>query len=310
MNVVGLLVVGAAVLLLLFGGLWLFSVAQGRQRTEEAMGRLQAGGGEEQAVSLLSDSPEMRIPGVREVSRLMWRAGSEVQPRGIVLGLGVIVLLIVVVLAAAGPLFGLPACVLGVLLAYVVLTQRAARRRARIIEQLPTFLENVIRVLSAGNSLEEAIASAARESPDPIRPVFISVGRQVRLGAPVDQVLTETAILYNLRDVKVMAMAANINRRYGGSLRGVLKSLILAIRQRGIAARELRALTAETRFSAMVLAIVPVGITSYILFTNPTFYNAMWKDDVGRKVLIGGAVWVVIGMFVLWRMVNSIGEDE
>jgi tight adherence protein B len=310
MNVVGLLVVGAAVLLLLFGGLWLFSLAQGRQRAEEAMGRLQAGGGDEQAVSLLSDSPEMRIPGVREISRLMWRAGSEVQPRSIVLWLGIIVVLIIVVLAAAGPLFGLPACVFGLLLAYLVLTQRAARRRARIIEQLPTFLENVIRVLSAGNSLEEAIASAARESPDPIKPVFMSVGRQVRLGAPVDQVLTETALLYNLRDVKIMAMAANINRRYGGSLRGVLKSLILAIRQRGIAARELRALTAETRFSAMVLAIVPVGLTSYILITNPTFYSAMWKDDAGRNVLIGGAIWVVIGMFVLWRMVNSIGEDE
>lgn len=310
MSVVGLMVVGAAVLLLLFGGFWLFAVAQGRQRAEQAIGRLQAGGAEDQAFTLLSDSPEMRIPGVRGISRLMWRAGSEVQPRSIVLGLGVIVLLIVVILAVAGPLFGLPACIFGLLLGYLVLTQRAARRRARIIEQLPTFLENVIRVLSAGNSLEEAIGSAARESPDPIRPVFSSVGRQVRLGAPVDVVLTETAVLYNLRDIKIMAMAANINRRYGGSLRGVLKSLILAIRQRGMAARELRALTAETRFSAMVLAIVPVGLTSYILITNPTFYSAMWKDDVGRKVLIGGAIWVVLGMFVLWRMVNSIGEDD
>lgn len=310
MSVVGLMVVGAAVLLLLFGGLWLFSVAQGRQRAEEAMGRLQAGGGEDQAFTLLTDSPEMRIPGVREISRLMWRSGSEVQPRNIVIGLGLIVLLIIIVLAVAGPLFGLPACIFGLLLAYLVLARRAARRRARIIEQLPTFLENLIRVLSAGNSLEEAIASAARESPDPIRPVFTSVGRQVRLGAPVDQVLTDAAVLYNLRDVKIMAMAANINRRYGGSLRGVLKSLILAIRQRGIAARELRALTAETRFSAMVLALVPVGLTTYILITNPTFYSAMWKDDVGQKVLIGGGIWVVVGMFVLWRMVNSIGEED
>jgi tight adherence protein B len=307
---VGLIVIIAAVLLLLFGGFWLFSMAQGRERAEEALSRLQAGGSEEQAVVLASDSPEMRIPGVRGVSRLLWRAGSDVEPRTIALGLAAVVVLIVVLLFVVGPLFGALASILGLMIAYVVLSQRAARRRSRIIEQLPGFLENLIRVLSAGNSLEEAVASAARESSDPIRPVFMSVGRQVRLGAPIDQVLTQTAELYNLRDVKIMAMAANINRRYGGSLRGVLKSLILAIRQRGIAARELRALTAETRFSAMVLAIVPIGLTTYIFLTNPDFYAAMWHDDVGRNVLIGGAIWVLLGIFVLWRMVNSIGDDD
>jgi len=196
------------------------------------------------------------------------------------------------------------------LVIYLVLLQRAARRRSRIIEQLPGFLENLIRVMSAGNSLEESLSISARESDDPLRPLFTSVGRQVKLGAPIDQVLAQAGELYNLRDVKIMSLAASVNRRYGGSLRGVLKSLILAIRQRGTAARELRALTAETRFSAIILAAVPIGLTTYIYLSNPKFYDAMWSDPTGKKVLIGGVIWVLLGILILWRMVNSIGDDD
>jgi tight adherence protein B len=288
---------------------WLFSLARGQERSEEVLSRLQSGA-DQPVVLFAGDSPEMAIPGVRQLSRLLWRAGSAIQPRGIVLmGLGLIMLMVLVPLVA-GALVGTLVDAAVLLVIYVVLQQRAARRRSKIIELLPGYMENLIRVMSAGNSLEEAIVTAARESEDPLRPLFMSVGRQTKLGAPVEQVLSEAGQLYGLRDVKIMSLAANVNRRYGGSLRGVLKSLILAIRQRGTAARELRALTAETRFSAVVLALVPVGLTTYIYFTNPQFYDAMWQDPVGKKVLIGGVIWVFAGMFILWRMVNAIGDED
>lgn len=305
----GLIVVVAVALILLGAAAWLFSMARGQERSEGVMTRLQAGA-ERPTALFVGDSPEMSIPGVRRISRLLWRAGSEVQPRGIVLVLLGLIAFIVLVFLVLGPVVGLLINAGTLLVIYLVLVQRAARRRSRIIEQLPGFLENVIRVMSAGNTLEESLITASRESDDPLRPLFVSVGRQIKLGAPIDQVLAEAGELYNLRDVKIMSLAASVNRRYGGSLRGVLKSLILAIRQRGTAARELRALTAETRFSAMILAAVPIGLTTYIYLSNPQFYAAMWHDSVGKKVLIGGVVWVLLGIIILWRMVNSIGDDD
>jgi len=304
------LIIVVAIALALFGAaVWLFSVARGQERSEEVMTRLQAGA-DRPTVLFAGDSPEMAIPGVRWISHLLWRAGSEIQPRGIVLVLLGLIVFLVLVFLVMGPFVGLLINVGALLVIYLVLLQRAARRRSRIIEQLPGFLENLIRVMSAGNSLEESLSISARESDDPLRPLFTSVGRQVKLGAPIDQVLAQAGELYNLRDVKIMSLAASVNRRYGGSLRGVLKSLILAIRQRGTAARELRALTAETRFSAIILAAVPIGLTTYIYLSNPKFYDAMWSDPTGKKVLIGGVVWVLLGILILWRMVNSIGDDD
>jgi tight adherence protein B len=303
------IIIVAAALALIGLAIWLFSFAQGKERSEEALTRLRT---EEEATAALPmlDSPELQIPGVRWASKLLWRAGAEVHPRAVALYLLGLILLLILIVIIAGPVFG-ALTDLGLLIVILfLLSRRAAARRHQIIEQLPGFLENLIRILSAGNSLEESIGSAAKEAPDPIRPLFASVGRQVRLGASVDEVLSEAGKLYGLRDLQVMALAANVNRRYGGSLRGVMKSLITAIRQRAMAQRELRALTGETRFSAFVLAIVPISLTIWIYINNHDYYKTMYRDHLGFWLIWLAGGLQVGGVILLYRMVNSIGDEE
>ena len=86
------------------------------------------------------------------------------------------------ILQALGPL-------LVIVLGWAWLTRKASSRRAMMLEQLPGYLEATMRVLAAGNTLEESLALAAREAPAPLQPLMMSVGRQVRLGAPTDAVL-------------------------------------------------------------------------------------------------------------------------
>lgn len=188
------------------------------------------------------------------------------------------------------------------------LMRRAAARRRRILDQLPDFLEYMLRALSAGNSLEESLYSATADSDEPIRGLFLSVARQVRLGAPIDDVLDQIATEHDLPDIRVMALAARVSRRYGGSLKRIFKSLIQAIRERDSAARELRALTAETRFSAVVLAVVPLMLSFYILLQNPDYYLDMWAQASGRTLLILSMGLQLTGVLVIWRMLKSAEE--
>ena len=91
----------------------------------------------------------------------------------------------------------------------------------------------------------------------------------------------------------------------------MLRSLIVAIRQRAMAQRELRALTAETRFSALVLSLVPILLTLWILYNNREYYSAMYHDrPTGLAMLLVAGGLQVAGVFMLWRMVNSIREDD
>jgi len=84
----------------------------------------------------------------------------------------------------------------------------------------------------------------------------------------------------------------------------------MAIRQRSMAARELRALTAETRFSALVLALVPISLTLYIYSRNAQYYATMYRDPTGKILLIAAVVLQLAGSFVLWRMLSSTQDVD
>ena len=242
-------------------------------------------------------------------ARQLQRAGLDPDapgPMRWMLALGVLVLVVTV---SAGVLPGFASFALVSCGGWLWLMTRIGKRRAKILEQLPDFVEHMGRALSAGNSLEEALYSATEDAEQPIRGLFLSVARQVRLGAPIEDVLDEAALIHDVNEVRVMAMAARVNRRYGGSLRRIFKSLVQAIRERDAAARELRALTAETRYSAMVLAIVPIGLSLYILSQNPDYYVEMWNQPTGRTLLLLSVALQACGVMMIWRMLR-VAERE
>ncbi len=302
--VVFLLALGVAI-----GAVALLLRSQGASRKAEMALRLRVLGDDADA-HLLNRAKPIANPVLRFVTDLLTRAGIDIEPERVGQGLLIAAAVAPLLLLVLGPLAGLLAVGLAIVSVFGVLSRNAAKRRAKIVEQLPVFLENVMRVLAAGNTLEESLGAAARESPEPIRPLFISIGRQVRLGAPVESVLAEAGEVHRLRDLKVMALAAAINRKYGGSLRGVMKSLISSIRSRDSAARELRALTAETRFSALVLGIIPVTLSLYIFTKNKDYYSGMWADPGGRWFLIASVLLQIFGVAILWRMMNSTGDPD
>ena len=307
----GLLLFAILALLLLAAGLALYASGRARRENEalaERVGRLGTGEAIDELAGM-HQLQQVRNPLTRYLCRRFWGAGVDLSPRNANVALiaaGLAFLLLLLVNAAAAVLIAVSAAAVTALL----LQQRINARRRRINEQLPDFLEYVLRALTAGNTLEEALQNAALESVDPIRSLFLSVSRRVRLGAPLDGTLVEAAEVQQLRSLHIMALAARVNRRYGGSMRRVVKSMSQAIRARDAAARELKALTGETRFSAWVVAAIPIGIGVFFYSMNPGYYTEM-LDGTGGRVAIGIAVGLqVLGVILIWRMLASVQEAD
>ena len=288
----------------------LFFYANRQERAEDVQMRLRAGDeATVAAVATQADSKKIDNAIVRWACHLLWRSGFDVRPSSVLLMMVIGVALMPLAILIADWIGGLLLIFGVVMVTSLVLGTLAANRRAKIVSQLPAYLEAVIRVLAAGNTLEEAIGSAAKETVEPSRTLFLSVSRQIRLGAQVDVVLAEAGDIYQIKDLRVIALAANINRRYGGTLRNVFRSLIQAIRMREAAARELRALTAETRFSAAVLAAIPIGLSVYLFVRNRGFYADMLSTKSGTYTLVFAAALQVLGVIVIWRMMKSTQEN-
>lgn len=296
----------ALMLLAVGGGALLWLAATSMQQRREAAMRTRAGG--EAYVDDATLGSVQQGPGdplTRWVAHRLWRSGATVSTTRVSIGLLLAGLGMLLAMVLLGFALGLLIALIAGGVFYLVVARRAAARRQALLDQLPDYLDHVLRALSAGNTLEESVAEAAREASDPIRSVFQQVARQTRLGAPIADVLARQGQIHDLRDLNALAMAASVNKQYGGSMRRIIRSLIAAVRARDAAGRELRALTAESRFSAMVLVLISLGLTAYILLQNPQYYAEMWSTADTRALLLGSAGLQLAGIVVIFRMVQS-----
>lgn len=301
-----------AVAALLFGAGALLVMAQAvlaaqNEKAESRLGQgLQADTAQDIAFSRDRLS-RIKNPLVRTACRSFWSAGIDVSPKAVTLGL-VFWPAFVVFATILWGVVGLVVAFLPVVVIWLVLGQIEQRRRRRINEQLPNFLGYLVRSLTAGNTLEEGLHHAALESSEPIRSVFSSVSRRIRLGADIEDTLSETAGVYRLRALHILAMSTRVNRRYGGSMRRIIATLIDTIRQQEEAAQELKSLTAETRFSAYVVAAIPIAISVFFYLQNPAYYASMLQSGGGRIAIMLALALEALGLLIIWRMMSRLKD--
>lgn len=194
----------------------------------------------------------------------------------------------------------------GYAVAFLSIKFVGSKRRAKMLEQLPSFINQVTRRLSAGISVENAFADSVETLERPLGTVMRRVVRRVHLGYDLHQAFSREAGVTKLHEFNVIATALRINEQYGGSIRSILDDIVGILRMDEAGKRELAAMTGETRFTATVLALLPPGIAVYMFSINPDMMLEVWSQSSGKSLFIISAVMEILGVFVLWRMVNSI----
>lgn len=180
------------------------------------------------------------------------------------------------------------------------------RRLKRMIEQLPPLLDHAVRSLKSGRTLADAVLGGIEAADNPLQHAMGRVRRNVQLGVNLPDAVADFAELYERDELRLFALGLKVNHRYGGNASELLENLIKLIRERDQAARQLRAMTGETRVTAMVLAALPVSLAGYFLIANPTYLMSMWNQSGGRMMLLLAFGLQVVGCAALWRMLRSV----
>jgi len=263
----------------------------------------------EQVMRRLSGEPIVQSGRGRSshwLARRMRRAGIA-DMRIWLLGVAVAALLLGVLgERIAGPVGLLCGVGLALLGFHILLNVLYQRRLQKMIRQMPNFLDQVVRSLHSGRTLGDAISQAVSAADDPLREIFSLVTQHVQLGISLPEALQEVAELYDVEELHVFSLGVAVNHRYGGNTTDLLENIIKVIHEREKLSRQLRAMTGETRLSAFVLAVLPISLGGYILFTNPGYLMNMWLDSGGRWMLLTSLGLQVLGVYTLWRMLKSI----
>lgn len=174
--------------------------------------------------------------------------------------------------------------------------------RQKIVDQLPNFLESIVRILSVGCSLELAFRNASEECDEPLRAINQQVLLRTRAGQSLEDALIQLADVYAIREMGFVASLFHLGIRYGGNANAVLERLSTTLRERRRGQHELKAMTAETRASAWILNALPIVVGLLTLTANPAYLTGMWTDPGGRQLLLWALGLQIAGMLLLFRM--------
>lgn len=199
---------------------------------------------------------------------------------------------------------GIGAAVIGLLMPLLILLIKRRSRWKRMTAQLSDAIDIVVRSLRAGHPVVTAIGMVAREMRDPIATEFGLVIDEMTYGLSLDDALSNMARRVGLSDLRFMAVAVMIQVQVGGNLAEILNSLSRVIRERAKMRAKIRALSAEGRFSAAMLSLLPFILAAVINLIVPTFYADVSGDPVFWPILGTGLTLMVLGIIVMYRMVN------
>ena len=193
---------------------------------------------------------------------------------------------------------------LGAVLPWVYLGFKRSHRRKKFNAALPDTLQLMSGSLAAGLSLTQSVDTIVREGAEPVAGEFRRVLVETRLGVALETALEGVAERFESKDFEWVVMAIRIQRQVGGNLAELLDTVGATMREREYLRRQVAALAAEGKLSAIVLSVLPPGFLLYLLVAQRDYVMPLFTDVRGLIMLLAATLWLLVGVFWMSKLVK------
>lgn len=184
------------------------------------------------------------------------------------------------------------------------LRQLQARRLNAFNNQLGDTLILLSNSLRSGYSLLQSMETVSRELPPPMSDEFKRVVREIGLGLTIEEALAHMLQRIPSDDLDLVITAINIQHEVGGNLAEILDTIAFTIRERVRIKGQIRAMTAQQRFSGYVISVLPFVLGVAMFAINPNYIGRMFNQPCGIIMLVVGGLMIVAGYMIIRRITN------
>ncbi|MFN3685603.1 type II secretion system F family protein [Salinarimonas sp.] len=198
-------------------------------------------------------------------------------------------------LAAFAGFFGLPRW---------TIDHIANRRMLAFVEELPNAIDIIVRGIRAGLPLGDCVREIASSAREPVRTEFRLLVEAQTVGMSLSEAVQRIPERIPTPEANFFAIVIAIQAKAGGNLSEALGNLSRVLRDRKKMKAKVKAMSTEAKTSAAIIASLPFLVVAITYFTSPDYISLNWTTLIGKIVLGVCAFWMMIGVFVMKKMID------
>ncbi len=204
---------------------------------------------------------------------------------------------------APGLIGWLPGIALGALPVLGLIKMRE-RRFHRFTDLLPQAVDLMSRCPRSGQALPSALEIVGAEMSKPLGTEFQRASDEQSFGLPFRESMLNLVGRIPVPDLQFLVTAMLVQKETGGNLVEILDKTSHLLRERLRVKGQMRVRTAQGRFTGWILCLLPVATFFGMNLINPGYGQILFEDPAGQKWMEIAAGFMVIGIFLIRRVVN------
>jgi tight adherence protein B len=177
-----------------------------------------------------------------------------------------------------GPLAGIAVAAVGPLVVARVLAARRRRYRAAVDSGVPELAVAIADALAGGCSLRSALAEAAAGTSGAAGHELRRTAAELAAGAATDDALEAMRRRSRSPGMDVLVASCLLQRRAGGDLARLLRDGARALEDQARLQGEVRSATAQARFTALIVVLLPLGGALLAELASPGWFAGLWSS--------------------------------
>ncbi|MFZ4166363.1 type II secretion system F family protein [Brevundimonas sp. NPDC058933] len=185
-----------------------------------------------------------------------------------------------------------------------VVNMKGKKRMKKFSLAFPDSVDILVRGIKTGLPVHDCFKIIARESPQPLAGEFQQLVEGLGVGLTLSEALDKMFERMPVPELKFFAIVIAIQQKSGGNLAEALGNLTTVLRARRMMGEKIKAMSSEAIASAGIIGSLPPVVMMLVMVASPAYMMLLFTDMRGQVMLLGAALWMSCGVFMMKRMIS------